>query len=143
MLSDYRIARQAQFELDQSFLSKASLSIEELEDLVILPAIGAESMRLSLLATPPDVLYKITEDIWYQKFFLPKNSLIVFDRNDIFPNSTKLSDGQVLSERLSLMCSSVLNGTLSCIHRRMKLMKLLFQMARHRRISSNWCYSVL
>ena len=98
MLSDHRIARQAQLELDQSFLSKASLSIEELEDLVILPAIGAESMRLSLLAAPPDVLYKITEDIWYQKFFLPKNSLIVFDRSDIFPSSTKLSDGQVLSD---------------------------------------------
>jgi hypothetical protein len=69
--------------------------MEEIQDLVVLPAIVAESLRLSILSSPTNVLYQITQDLWYKKYFLPKNSIIVFDREEIFMDSTKLSDGQV------------------------------------------------
>ena len=69
--------------------------MEDVQDLVVLPAIVAESLRLSMLASPTNVLYQITEELWYKKYFLPKNSIIIFDRDEIFTDSPKLSDGQV------------------------------------------------
>jgi hypothetical protein len=94
LLSNFQIGRQAQNELDK-ILHADRITMEEIQDLVVLPAIVAESLRLSILSSPTNVLYQITQDLWYKKYFLPKNSIIVFDREEIFMDSTKLSDGQV------------------------------------------------
>lgn len=97
LLSNYQVGRQAQWELDKLVHSRSRLSIEDTRGLVILPAIVAESLRLSLLATPMEVLYFTLEDLWYKKWFLPKHSIVILDRHETFAYSSKLSDGQVFS----------------------------------------------
>jgi dynactin complex subunit len=100
LLSDYKIARQAQAEIDKLIYSKW-LSKRDVQGLVALQAIVAESIRLSLLFSPPEILYQITDDLWYNRWFLPKHSIIIFDRDEIIPYSSKLSDTQVF---LSFQC---------------------------------------
>ena len=95
LLSDYKIARQAQAELDKLIYSKW-LSKKDVQGLVALQAITAESIRLSLLTSPIEIMYQLNEDIWYNRWFLPKNSIIIFDRENIFSESPKLLDSQVL-----------------------------------------------
>jgi hypothetical protein len=94
LLSNLQIGRQAQNELDK-ILHTDRITMDDIQDLVVLPAIVAESLRLSMLASPTSVLYQIAEDLWYKNYFLPKNSIIIFDRDEVFTESTKLSDGQV------------------------------------------------
>ena len=48
------------------------------------------------------MLYQITNDIWYKKWFLPKRSIIVFDRGEI---SSKGGDDEVCS--LNTCCSNM------------------------------------
>jgi hypothetical protein len=92
LLSNYKIAREAQTELDQLIHSKNKLSTNDLESLPILRAIVAESLRLGVANAPPDVWYRISDDLWYKKLFLPKSSIIILDRDAVFSTISGLSD---------------------------------------------------
>ena len=126
LLSNFQIGRQAQNELDE-ILHTNRISVEDIQDLVVLPAIVAESLRLSMLASPTNVLYHITEDLWYKKYFLPKNSIIIFDRDEIFTDSPKLSDGQVCPTLENSNSSSVLSDSSRITCRLKILMQLHLQ----------------
>ena len=119
LLSNFQIGRQAQNELDK-ILHTDRITMDDIQDLVVLPAIVAESLRLSIMASPTNVLYQITQDLWYKKYFLPKNSIIVFDRDEIFTDSTKLSDGQV-SPAVKISNDSSVPSDSSRITRRLKM----------------------
>ena len=103
LLSNFQIGRQAQSELDK-LVDANKFSTEDTQDLVVLPAIIAESLRLGVLSSPMDFTYKTKEDLWYKRWFIPKNSIIIFDRDDIF--TTKLSDSQVTSWNANLIIVS-------------------------------------
>jgi hypothetical protein len=95
LLSHYKIAREAQTELDELIHSKSKLSTNDLESLPILRSIVAESLRLGAANASPDVWYRASDDLWYKKWFLPKGSIIILDRDVIFSNVGGLSDYQV------------------------------------------------
>jgi hypothetical protein len=95
LLSNYKIAREAQTELDELIHSKSKLSTNDLESLPILRSIVAESLRLGAANASPDVWYRASDDLWYKKWFLPKGSIIILDRDGIFSNMGNLSDHQV------------------------------------------------
>jgi len=92
LLSHYQIGREAQSELDK-LVHTDRISLEDIQDLYVLPTIIAESLRLSILTSPTELMYRTNEDLWYKKWFLPKNSIIIFDRDEIF--ASELSDRQV------------------------------------------------
>ena len=95
LLSNYQIGRQAQNELDK-ILHTDRISVEDFNDLVVLPAIVAEALRLSMITSPVEVVFQTTDDFWYKKYFIPRNSIIILDRDAIFTDhSSKLSDVQV------------------------------------------------
>jgi len=94
LLSNYKVARDLQDELETLIDAKNKLSLKDLIGLPILPAIVAESMRLTILKTPSDVCYRLSEDMWYRKWFLPKGSIVILDRDMIFP-TVRLTDPQV------------------------------------------------
>jgi hypothetical protein len=86
LLSNYTIARQAQTELD-NLNTKPKVSPKDLESLPILRAIVAEGMRLGLSTTStPDVWYRSMDDLWYKKWFIPKGSIVILDRQIPFTN---------------------------------------------------------
>ena len=93
LLSNYKIAREAQTALDTLY-SKPKISSKDLESLVILRAIVTESMRLGISTAAPDVWYRSRADLWYKKWFIPKNSIIILDRQIPFTNPVFL-DKQV------------------------------------------------
>jgi hypothetical protein len=95
LLSNYKIAREAQTELDTLLVSTDKLSTNDLESLPILRAIVAESLRLGVANAPPDVWYRASDDLWYKKWFIPKSSIVILDRDVVFPESSGLSDHQV------------------------------------------------
>lgn len=95
LLSNYKIAREAQIELDTLY-QKPKTSSKDLESLPILKAIVAESMRLGLSTATPDVWYRSTEDLWYKKWFIPKGSVVILDRQIPFTN-LMFTDHQVCS----------------------------------------------
>jgi hypothetical protein len=93
LLLDLTIVQQVQFELNTLVPSKTHLLIDDTHDLLALPAIVAESLRLSLLTEPcVEILYQTVNDIWYKKWFLPKSSIIVFDHGEMI---SKIGDDEV------------------------------------------------
>lgn len=105
LLTNYKVARDLQDELETLIDGKNKLSLKDLTGLPILPAIVAESLRLTVLTTPPEVWYRITDDLWYKKWFLPKGSIVILDREMIFPTA-RLSDSQVRLPAIELMIVS-------------------------------------
>jgi hypothetical protein len=93
-LSNYKVARDLQDELETLVDGKNKLSLKDLIGLPILPAIVAESLRLTVLNAPSDVLFRLSDDLWSKKWFLPKGSIVILDRDIIFP-TTRLTDPQV------------------------------------------------
>ena len=94
LLLDLKIVQQAQFELNTLLSSKTYLAVEDTNDLLALPAIVSESLRLSVLINPVKTLYQTRNDIWYKKWFIPKDSIIVFDHGEIHPDAM-LGDDEV------------------------------------------------
>ena len=86
LLSNYQIGREAQSELDK-LVHTERISLEDIQDLFVLPTIIAESLRLSMLTSPTELMYRTNEGLWYKKWFLPKNSIIIFDRDKIFTSA--------------------------------------------------------
>jgi hypothetical protein len=42
-----------------------------------------------------DTIYQVSQDAWHKNFFLSKGALLILDRDDIFPYSSRLSDEEV------------------------------------------------
>jgi len=93
LLSNYRIAREAQLELD-TLNAKPKVSPRAVESLPILKAIIAESMRLGLSTATPEVWYRSMDHLWYKKWFIPKGSIVILDRQIPYTNPVFL-DRQV------------------------------------------------
>jgi len=94
LLSSAKLAHEVQTEFDKLMTSQ-NLNLPDIQYLSVLPAIVSEALRLSLIISPPSIYYKVDRDIWHENWFLPKDSLLVFDREDIFLENKKLADTQV------------------------------------------------
>jgi hypothetical protein len=94
LLSSTKLAHEVQIEFDKLMTSQ-TLNLPDIQYLSVLPAIVSEALRLSLILSPPSLYYRVDRDVWYENWFLPKGSLLVFDREDIFLENKKLADTQV------------------------------------------------
>ena len=94
LLSSTKIAHEVQIEFDKLMTSQ-NLNLSDIQYLSVLPATVSEALRLSLIMSPPCIYYQLSKDAWYEHWFLPKDSLLVFDREDIFLENDKLADTQV------------------------------------------------
>jgi len=92
LLLDLNIAQQAQSQLSTFVPSKSHLLLEETTKLVALRSIAAECLRLGVLSEPPQKLYQSANEIWYKRWFLPKDSILVFEDHEI---SSRYRDDEV------------------------------------------------
>jgi Cytochrome P450 len=128
LLTNYPIGRRAQGELDK-LIRSPRISLEESKGLVVLPAVVQESIRRSLVVAPMDTIYQVSEDAWHKNYFLPKGSLLIIDRDEIFPPGSRLSDEEVFPHlSVGLTRSFVRKGSLRRRGTPRKLMRLRLRM---------------
>lgn len=85
---------------NQSIIQEAQNELNgknvSIDNLPIIKAIVAESLRLGALIAALDDWYKLTDDLWYKRWILPRNSIVIIDRKGTSKDPIKLSNTNVI-----------------------------------------------